>query len=362
MVGGGQLARMMGEAAPGAGVELVVLAGSPDDPAVATCDGVEVGDARDPAALARLADRVDVVTFDHELVDLAALEALERRVAVRPGPASLRFAVDKAVQRRALAGAGVPVPRFAVVRGADDARRALADFGDVVVKAARGGYDGRGVWFPDSHADAAAVVAGLDADAVIEERLDLLGEAAQIVVRGVDGEVVAYPLVTTVQRAGMCVEVDFPSGLAEPAVARARALGAQLAGLVEVIGVLAVELLVTADGLAVNELALRPHNSGHWTIEGCATSQFENHLRAVGGRPLGPTDATTPAAVMVNLVGGPRPPVAGLGGPGVFVHDYAKEWRPGRKLGHVTALERDVGAARVGAWAEAAARGERESR
>ena len=360
-MGGGQLARMMGEAARPAGVEVVVLAASADDPAIATCDGAEVGDARDPAALARLAARVDVVTFDHELVDLAALEALAQTVAVRPGAPALLFAVDKAAQRRALSSAGVAVPRFAVARGAEEARRALHGFGDVVVKAARGGYDGRGVWFPDSHAEAVGVVGGIDGDAVIEERLDLVGEAAQLVVRGLDGRVGAYPLVTTLQRAGMCVEVDFPSGHAGQTVAEARGLGERLAALVGAVGVLAVELLVTAGGLVVNELALRPHNTGHWTIEGCATSQFENHLRAVSGRPLGPTDPAAPAAVMVNLVGGESPPTAGAGGPGVFVHDYAKAWRPGRKLGHVTALASDVGAARVAAWAEAAARGEREA-
>ncbi|HEV2427060.1 MAG TPA: 5-(carboxyamino)imidazole ribonucleotide synthase [Acidimicrobiales bacterium] len=360
VVGGGQLARMMGEAARSAGVSVVVLAATPDDPAVATCDEVEVGDSRDADAIDRLAQRVDVVTFDHELVDLTALESIATRVAVRPGPSALAFAVDKAHQRRALSRAGLPTPRFAVVRGVADARTELTGFADVVVKAARGGYDGRGVWFPATHAEAAAAAGDVDGEVIIEERLVLSAEAAQLVVRGVDGEIVAYPLVRTLQRDAMCVEVDFPSALGDGMVAKARDLAERLAVLTGVVGVLAVELLVAGDDLFVNELAMRPHNTGHWTIEGCATSQFVNHLRAVSGRALGSTTPTTAAAAMVNLVGAASPPASRPAGPGVFVHDYGKAWRPGRKLGHVTALGDDVDAARMRAWAEAAARGARE--
>ncbi len=365
VVGGGQLARMMGEAAAAAGVRLSVLCASGDDAAVGTCDDVLVGSATDDAALRDLADRVDVVTFDHELVDLDQISALESLgVVVRPASLALRFAVDKAFQRSELARAGLPVPRF-VVAGAGSPV-ALEQFlsevrADVVVKVARGGYDGRGVWFPESHGDAARLVDELGSVVVVEERLDLASEAAQLVVRGADAGLLHYPLVTTVQRDGMCVETRFPADVSDEACRGAAELGERLAVLTGACGVLAVELFATATGWFVNEVALRPHNTGHWTIEGCVTSQFENHLRAVSGRPLGATEPVAGAAVMVNVVGGDAPATPGDAGrvAGVAVHDYGKSWRPGRKLGHVTALGDDVVAAHVRAWRGAVAYGTR---
>jgi 5-(carboxyamino)imidazole ribonucleotide synthase len=179
------------------------------------------------------------------------------------------------------------------------------------------------------------------------------------VVRGVDGSIGLYPLVTTVQSDGMCVEVRMPAEVSTQLAEDAAALGKRIATQIEVVGVLAIELFVTTDGLVINEVALRPHNSGHWTIEGAVTSQFANHLRAVSGQPLGDTSATEAFAVMVNLVGGEEPSSleAARSVAGAFVHDYTKSWRPGRKLGHVTALGGDAQLAHVTAWKSARAYG-----
>ncbi|MHB8827788.1 MAG: ATP-grasp domain-containing protein, partial [Acidimicrobiales bacterium] len=225
------------------------------------------------------------------------------------------------------------------------------------VKAARGGYDGRGVVFPaDARAtkDAIGAIAG---DAVVEERLDLRGELSQVLVRSVTGEVALYPLVTTLQREGMCVETVYPAPAQH--ANDAAALATRIAELSGVVGILAVELFVTDAGLLVNEVALRPHNSGHWTIEGAATSQFANHLRAVSGQSLGSTAPLADAAVMVNVVGAYEPGsiAAASAVPGAHVHDYGKSWRPKRKLGHVTVVGADATAAHVRAWESARAYG-----
>jgi 5-(carboxyamino)imidazole ribonucleotide synthase len=365
VVGAGQLALMMGEAAASVGVRVTVLANSADDPAGSTCDAVVLGAPSDPMALRTLARDVDVITFDHELVDLTVLEALEAEgVVVRPSSAALRFAVDKAYQRRTLANAGVPVPRFVVVVSEKD--NDLLDFLDElptnpVLKSARGGYDGRGVAFPSSREETLAIIAAMSAsgEVVIEERVTLLGEAAQLVARDVSGALAIYPLVTTVQSNAMCVEVRYPSGLSENLVTAARDLSERLANLIQGVGVLAIEYFVTERGLLVNEVALRPHNTGHWTIEGATTSQFAQHLRAVSGRPLGDVRPTAPAAVMVNVVGAEQPGSieAARRVQGTYVHDYGKTWRPGRKLGHVTALGDEPTGPHVRAWEGARAYG-----
>jgi 5-(carboxyamino)imidazole ribonucleotide synthase len=364
-VGAGQLAFMMGEASPSVNVSITVLAASPNDPAVATCDHSVIGAAHDSDAIERLSNEVEVITFDHELVDLDDLAKLERRgVVVRPSASSLRFSVDKAFQRQTLYDARLPVPRFLVINSSSDPR--VSDFldtldGPPVLKAARGGYDGRGVLFPADRSEALAMIDELSAtgEVLIEERLQLISEVAQLVVRGVDGSIALYPLVTTVQSQGMCVEVRMPADVSAQLRDAAAALGETIATLIDVVGILAIELFVTTDGLVINEVALRPHNSGHWSIEGAVTSQFANHLRAVSGQPLGDTSPTQTFAVMVNLVGGEEPSSldAARSVPGAFVHDYAKSWRPGRKLGHVTALSDDAQLAHVTAWKSARAYG-----
>lgn len=357
VVGAGQLALMMAEESARAGVRLVVLATSLDDPAVALADGVVLGTGLDESDLRTLAARVDVVTFDHELVNLDALARLEGEgVTVRPGSHALRFAVDKAHQRRTLAAAGVPVPRFAVVGPGDDPRPALERFeGPVVVKRARGGYDGRGVDFPESPHAALEVIGewARDGEVVIEERLALVGEAAHVVVRGIDGSLVTYPLVDTRQAEGMCVETRYPSHAGVTFLSHAERWSPVVADVVDPVGVMAIEYFVTERGLVVNEVALRPHNTGHWTIEGTTASQFVEHLRAVTGRPLEPVRVTARCAVMVNLVGADVPPQWAAPTAGVYVHDYHKAWRPGRKLGHVTATGDDAQEARVRAWTSA---------
>lgn len=355
---------MMGEAQDEAGVSVVVLAGDAGDAAVATCAETIVGGPTDLAALRALADRCDVITFDHELVDLDQLRALQAEgVTVRPSPAALRFAVDKAYQRRELVAAQVPVPRFIVV--GDD----VADLGGFVdqidappvVKTARGGYDGRGVAFPATKEEALALVgqwrgAG---EVIVEERLTLQAEAAQLVVRDARGHLAPYPVVDTLQRSGMCVEVRYPSALDPELRREIDHLTSRLARLIQGVGVLAVEYFITGAGVMVNEVALRPHNTGHWTIEGTTSSQFVQHLRAVAGLDLGEVAPLAPCAVMVNVVGADTPsaPEAAQRIEGVAVHDYGKAWRPGRKLGHVTALGDDPEAVHVRAWAGARAYG-----
>jgi 5-(carboxyamino)imidazole ribonucleotide synthase len=351
---------MMGDAAHAVGVHLTVLATSRDDAAVQTCDEVIFGDPRDADALARLARSVDVVTFDHELVDLEQVRSLEDVVTVRPRASALALAVDKAHQRRTLAAAGIAVPRHLIVARAEDPL--LETYLDSleappVIKSARGGYDGRGVTFTSSRDDALRAVAAIEGDAVVEERLDLLAELSQVLVRDVEGHVALYPLVTTIQCEGMCVETIYPA--ASDFADEAAQLATRIAELGDVVGVLAVELFVTASGLVVNEVALRPHNTGHWTIEGAATSQFANHLLAVSGQRLGATTPTNAAVVMVNVVGGPQPASSTLAArvKGAHVHDYGKSWRPGRKLGHVTVCAADVETAHVRAWESARAYG-----
>ncbi|MEO9180936.1 MAG: 5-(carboxyamino)imidazole ribonucleotide synthase [Acidimicrobiales bacterium] len=366
VVGAGQLARMMGEEAHAANVALSVLAASSDDSAVATSDEVIIGAPDDPAALDELARAVDVVTFDHELVDLDQIAVLEAAgVIVRPSARALLFGVDKAHQRRAFDAAGIAVPRFIVVRSNSDPllKGFLDSVGTPVLKTARGGYDGRGVLFPSSRGETMALIEGLSAKGavVIEERLHLRAELAQVVVRGVEGEFATYPLVTTVQSKGMCVEVRFPADVEQATALEAKLLSRKIATLMGAVGIIAIEFFLTDRGLVVNEVALRPHNSGHWTIEGAATSQFKNHLLAVSGRPLGSTEPVVGNAVMVNVVGSvvEGSLSAAEQVEGAHVHDYGKSWRPGRKLGHVTVVGDDAHADHVRAWESARAYGTR---
>ena len=351
VVGAGQLARLMVEAADEA-TSLVVLATSSEEPAAQRAP-FELGSSVDRNALRALAARSDVVTFDHELVNLEDVTALEAEgVTVRPSSAALRYAVDKSFQRERLAEAGIAVPNFRVVRHPREIADALAAFaGPVVVKLARGGYDGRGVFFPDERVDALVTQLLHDGPVVVEERLDLRAEYAQVLVVSVAGETVAYPLVRTIQADGMCVETQYPSGLDDELAAQIERESRRVAALVAPVGVLAVEWFLTSRGPLVNELALRPHNTAHWTIEGTTAGQFLQHLRAVSGRPLAPVTPVRPATVMVNLVGGPAPTDFSVATEtNVAVHDYAKTWRPARKLGHVTVLADTVEDAHVQAW------------
>lgn len=355
IVGGGQLARMMYTASIALGVSVRLLAEGPDVSAAQIAGDVEVGDYTDPATMGDFASRCDAITFDHEHVPTEILtELAESGVAVRPGPKALVHAQDKAVMRTELSAMGVPCPQFALVADADE----LVSFGDrvgwpVIAKAARGGYDGKGVWKLDD-ADAArdffASPAAGKVQIVAEEFVDFARELSALVVRSPSGQAVAYPISESIQRDGVCNETVTPApGLTEEQATGAQRLALDVAHRLGVVGVLAVELMERRNGeVVVNELAMRPHNTGHWTIDGAHTSQFENHLRAVLDLPLGDPSARNRWTVMANVLGGT---VADL--PSALLHSFArdrklrvelygKEVRPGRKVGHVNAYGDDL--------------------
>ncbi|GAC1607933.1 MAG: 5-(carboxyamino)imidazole ribonucleotide synthase [Mycobacteriales bacterium] len=350
MVGGGQLSRMTHQAAIALGLSLRVLADKTHDSAALVANGVEIGDHTALEDLARFAAGCEVVTFDHEHVPGGLIEALESDgVHVYPGSAALRHAQDKLVMRERLAGLGVAVPAFCPVATPEQ----LAGFAHhvgwpLVLKAATGGYDGKGVWVVGSLAEAEEVLSS-GVRLVAEQFVSLERELAAVVARSPYGQAAAWPVVETVQSGGICVEVVAPApGLSERLALEAQGLALRLAQELDVVGVLAVELFQTADGLLVNELAMRPHNSAHWTIEGARTSQFEQHLRAVLDYPLGATGLTAPWVVMANVLGGlevgldERLHMLFARDPALKVHLYGKEIRPGRKIGHVTALGEDL--------------------
>lgn len=396
VVGAGQLARMLCEAASALDVRIVVLAEHLSDAAALVAPEVLLGVPGDPSAMADLAGRVDVVTFDHEQVDLAVLADLEAAGAVvRPGLGTLEMAVDKSVMRARLQAAGIPVPAFAVpdagqARDPEAAAAAVASFGarhgwPVVVKAARGGYDGKGVWPVHDVAAAAAVCRTAVSDGtplLFEANVAMDAELAVVVARRPGGQVVAWPPVETAQVDGVCREVLFPGRLSRDVVERAAGMGRAVAEVAGAVGVLAVELFLVDGELVVNEVAARPHNSAHWTIEGSVTSQFENHLRAVLDLPLGSTAPAAAEVASVNVFGraglppGERSGEGAPGGkvgppegveadglahalavPGAHVHLYGKAPRPGRKLGHVTVCGSDATEVRARAWDAARALG-----
>jgi 5-(carboxyamino)imidazole ribonucleotide synthase len=350
MIGAGQLARMTCQAAPGLGVRLRVLAAAADESAAQVCAQTSIGDYRSLDDLLDFAAGCDVVTFDHEHVPGSHLRALEQAgIPVRPGSAALRHAQDKRALRDRLAGLGLACPRFAPVAGLAE----VTGFADqagwpVVLKAVTGGYDGRGVWVCGTPAQAAEVLQA-GPQLIAEEYVAFERELAVLVARSPSGQAAVYPVVQTVQRDGICREVLAPApGLAADLAIEAQRLGIAIAAELEVTGLLAVELFETSGGLLVNELAMRPHNSGHWTIEGARTSQFEQHLRAVLNLPLGAPTLAAAGAVMVNVLGGADPDLRSrlthvmAADPGVKVHLYGKAVRPGRKVGHVTALGDDM--------------------
>ncbi|MBM0235454.1 5-(carboxyamino)imidazole ribonucleotide synthase [Micromonospora sp. STR1_7] len=361
MVGGGQLARMTHQAAIALGQSLRVLAAAPDDGAALVAADVQYGDHTDLAALRTFAKSCDVVTFDHEHVPNEHIRTLAAEgVTLYPPADALLYAQDKQVMRERLTELGAPNPAWRPVSEPAD----LVDFGTqvgwpVVLKAARGGYDGRGVWMVDDAAQATELATTLLAGGtrlIVEERVPLRRELAVQVARSPFGQVAAYPVVETVQRDGINVEVLAPApGLDEELAVTAQQLAIDLATALGVIGLLAVELFEVRDAagrpaIVVNELAMRPHNSGHWTIEGARTSQFEQHLRAVLDYPMGDTSLTAPVVVMANVLGG-EPGGMSIderlhhlfaAEPGAKVHLYGKQVRPGRKVGHVTVLGDDL--------------------
>ncbi|AKS35409.1 phosphoribosylaminoimidazole carboxylase [Mycolicibacterium goodii] len=365
MIGGGQLARMTHQAAIALGQTLRVLAVDPADPAAQVSPDIVLGSHTDYDALVKVARGATVVTFDHEHVPTEHLDKLVADgVTVAPPPEALVHAQDKLVMRRRLADLGAPIPRFIEVTTPEEAEKFSREIdGAAVVKTIRGGYDGRGVVLLDTPEEAREVAAKYLSDGVpilIEERVTMRRELSALVARSAFGQGSAWPVVQTVQRDGICVEVIAPApDLSDELAAGAQRLGLRLAAELGVIGVLAVELFETTDGrILVNELAMRPHNSGHWTMDGSVTSQFEQHLRAVLDYPLGETSARADVIVMSNVLGAPETPTMSLDErihhlfarmPDAKVHMYGKGERPGRKLGHVNLVGKpgeDVAAVR----------------
>lgn len=372
MVGAGQLARMTHQAAIALGQSVRMLAETADDGAALVAADVVIGDYRSLDDLRAFAAHCDVVTFDHEHVPTDHIRALAADgVAVYPGADALQFAQDKAVMRARMAELGIAGPAWALLATDEraDPAQVLAAFADqhgwpVVLKAVRGGYDGKGVWLVQSMDDARPVLES-GTPLLVEQAVPIARELAAVVARSPFGQGAAWPVVETVQRDGICVEVLAPApDLDDETAEKIEAMALRIAAALGVVGVLAVELFETETGeILVNELAMRPHNSGHWSIEGARTSQFEQHLRAVLDYPLGSTAPTAPVVVMANLLGGSddvtpagideRVHHAMARWPDVKIHLYGKGFRPGRKVGHVTALGDDLPTVRARARAAA---------
>ena len=354
VIGGGQLARMLAEPAAAMGIPLRLLAEAEGVSAAQVIPDQLVGDHTDLDALRKVTEGCEVVTFDHEHVPTEHLHALVADgIAVRPGPEALVHAQDKAVMRERLTELGIPCPRHALVSSVADveAFRQSIGQGPCVLKTTRGGYDGKGVWFVEQPEDCAPAFAS-GRQILAEERVDFRRELSALVARSPSGQVAAWPVVASTQRDGICHEVIAPAPDLDPDLSlEAQGIAMTLAGALGVTGVLAVELFETKDGrVLVNELAMRPHNTGHWTQDGAVTSQFENHLRAVLDLPLGAPHARETWTVMVNILGGSSTtgrlydgyPHALARDPRLRVHLYGKDLRPGRKVGHVNAYGEDL--------------------
>jgi 5-(carboxyamino)imidazole ribonucleotide synthase len=353
IVGAGQLARMMIEAATPLDIPIRLLAASPTDGAARIWPHVEFGLPKSAEDLHRFAETVDLITFDHELVNLDAIRELEAAgKLVYPSSNALLHAQDKLHQRTRFEALGLPTPPYRAVATTEDIATFAADHGwPVVAKAQRDGYDGRGVWILDHPDDAAQLASDATTNGVkllAEQFVPIQQELAGLIARRPGGEFVVYPIVETVQRDGICHEVLAPAPIPEPLRRRAEELTIAVAEATDVVGIMALELFLTNGDLLINEIATRPHNSGHFSIEAAATSQFENHLRAVIDWPLGATQLRAPTAVMANLLGrGPNEVSPGARNalstddPEVHIHLYGKESRDGRKIGHVTALGDD---------------------
>ena len=352
VIGGGQLARMMEQAAVGLGVPIRLLAEGPEVSAAQVARDPYVGDYRDLETLREVVAGCAVVTFDHEHVPPDHLRTLDAEGhACRPGPHALLYAQDKYEMRARLSELDAPCPRWALVDdvAAVEKFAAARDGFPVVLKTTRGGYDGKGVWVVDGPDDAVEAFAS-GARILAEERVDFRRELSALVARSPSGQIAAYPIVESRQRDGICHEVIAPAPEIDHDLAvDAQQLAIRIASELDVVGILAVELFETADGeVLVNELAMRPHNTGHWSIDGAITSQFENHLRAVLDLPLGDPAPRAPWTVMVNVLGGAvgrlydgYPHVLARD-PRVRVHLYGKSVRPGRKVGHVTTYGDDL--------------------
>ena len=350
VIGGGQLARMMIEPALALGLEIKVFAENSGSSAAMAV--TRIGDYTQIAEVREFAASVDVITFDHEHVPLSVLETLEQEgFSIQPSPKALKFAQNKLHMRRRLSELGLPMPAWAEIKSANELDSFIAENGGVaILKTPIGGYDGKGVAVVRSAAEATEWLEKLDAfggSLLAEAKVDFVRELAQLVARRKSGELRAWPLVQTVQRSGVCSEVLVPAPESSERTRQAAIeIAETVANSLGVTGVLAVELFETTDGrLLINELAMRPHNSGHFSIEGSVTSQFEQHLRAVLDLPLGATESVAAHSVMINLLGVDDEndfvseyPLALAAFPSAKFHTYGKTARLGRKMGHVTVI------------------------
>lgn len=352
IVGAGQLARMMAQAAIPLDIRLILLAADANDGAAQVVRDIIVGSPDDPAKVRELAEASDVITFDHELVDPDFLATLEvEGLTVYPSAATMALAQNKRRQRAELAAIGLPVPAFADVESLQD----VLDFADqyswpVVLKASRGGYDGRGVWMladVDAATEAVAEAQAAGLTLLVEECVPLDLELAVLTARRPNGDIAIWEPIETVQRNGMCNELVVPVQTESRIAAEAVSIARRIVEHIQPVGVMAIEFFVSHGKVLINELAPRPHNSGHWTIEGAQTSQFEQHLRAVLDLPLGDVSRTSPIVATENIIGpgDGSDPVDRLAHAllihGTHVHFYGKGARAGRKLGHVTVLGDD---------------------
>ena len=342
------------------GVTLSVLAADPQDSAALVVPSSVTGSHTDVDAVRAFARECDVVTFDHEHVPAEVLAALEADgVVLHPRPDALRHAQDKLAMRRRLTAAGVPCPAWAEVRDSADLERFADAHGwPVVLKTPTGGYDGKGVLVVDDVAGAGewlTRVTGEGGTLLVEEKVTFERELAVLVARSPSGQATVWPVVETVQRDGICTEVLAPAPAASEALAqRAIDVALTIAATLDVTGVFAVEMFeLPGDEVVVNELAMRPHNSGHWSMDGAVTGQFEQHLRAVLDLPLGAPAARSPWTVMANVLGGDDEELYSsyrhvmARDPELKVHLYGKAVRPGRKIGHVTVSGEDLGELRA---------------
>lgn len=369
IIGDGQLARMMQQAGIELGLSCRVLASSPDASAAQISADVVLGDYTNRDHVMAVSEGSDAVTFDHEHVPNEFLDDLiDQGINVQPQPSALIHAQDKLVMRKKLRELGAPVPPFLAIESTEDIAGFFdATSGNVCLKARRGGYDGKGVWFPDSAEEATRLVGELLDQGVplmAEKKVTLVRELSAMVARTPSGAVESWPVVESVQREGICVEATAPAPDTAPfLLEQAERLSRDIATDLGVTGVLAVELFETVDEVGqpeiiVNELAMRPHNTGHWTQDGCVTSQFEQHLRAVVDRPLGSTAPLAPYTVMANVLGADKDPDLPMAErmdevwrrfPQAKIHMYGKDWRPRRKIGHVNMTGDDPAAVRADA-------------
>jgi len=354
VVGGGQLVRMLAEAAAPLGVEVIVLDPTPECPASTVARDQIVGEFDDPDAVRELAAVSDALTFEIELADPDLLDevAEEYDIPINPDPGTLRTIQDKLVQKEALADAVIPVPEFIGIGGEKDLKRVVDELDGVMLKARRGGYDGRGNTPVQEPEDAAAALEELGVDTMAESFVPFARELSVIGVKGAD-EVATYPVTETIHEDEILRASVSPARTDDGTLAQAREVATDVLEFLDGWGVYGIELFETEDGeILVNEIAPRPHNSGHWTIEGAQTSQFENHVRAVLGWPLGPTEIREPT-VSANILGDVDEPSEAtlynvdsvLDAPNAHMHWYGKKQaRPLRKMGHITVTDPEVDA------------------